>query len=74
MKYGTRVLIALDRLFATVFLGTLPDETISAAAHRRGWKRTEAFINLIFQDDLHCARAYIAELTRSQISPEYRKE
>ena len=73
MKYGTRVLIAFDQLFATVFLGTMPDETISAAAHRRNWKRTEAIINWLFNDDLHCARAYIAELSRSQISPDYKE-
>lgn len=74
MKYGTRVLIAFDQLFATVFLGTLPDETISAAAHRRHWERTETFINWIFQDDLHCARAYIAELTHTQNAKEYRHD
>lgn len=73
MKYPTRVLIALDQLFATVFLGTLPDETISAAAHRRGWKKTERFINWIFQDDMHCAMSYIAELVGTQNATDYRR-
>ena len=73
MKYPKRVLIALDQLFATVFLGTLPDETASAAAHRRGWTKTERFINWIFQDDMHCAKSYIAELVGSQNAKEYRK-
>ncbi|MBP8169300.1 MAG: hypothetical protein KAX99_06500 [Azonexus sp.] len=73
MNYFSRVAIAVDQLVATVFFGTLPDETISAMARRRRWKRTEAFINWIFNDDLHCARAYIAELSRSQISPDYKE-
>ena len=73
MKYPKRVLIALDQLFATVFLGTLPDETISAAAHRRGWKKTERFINWIFQDDMHCAKSYIAELVGTQNATDYRR-
>ncbi|MFN4325226.1 MAG: hypothetical protein ACK4FP_05000 [Azonexus sp.] len=72
MTYPTRVLIALDQLFATVLFGTMPDETISAMAHRRGWKRTEAFINWLFRDDMHCAMAYIAEMNGTQNAREYR--
>ena len=41
MTYPKRVLIAIDQLFAVVLFGTMPDETISAMAHRRGWKRLE---------------------------------
>lgn len=65
-------LIALDQLFNTL-VGGMADETISARAHRRQWKKTEAFINWLFRDDLHCARAYISEMSGSQNSREYRK-
>ena len=72
MTYPKRVLIALDQLFATVLFGTMPDETISAMAHRRGWKRTEAFINWLFRDPLHCAKAYVSEMNGTQNAREYR--
>ena len=65
-------LIALDQLFNTL-IGGMADETISARAHRRQWKKTEALINWLFRDDLHCARAYISEMSGSQNSREYRK-
>ena len=72
MTYLMRVLISIDQ-FANTLAGGHSDETFSARAHRRGWKRTERFINWIFQDDLHCARAYIAELTHTQNAKEYQK-
>ena len=65
-------LIALDQLLNTL-IGGMADETISARAHRRQWKKTEAFINWLFRDDLHCAHAYISEMVGSQNSREYRK-
>ena len=74
MTYPKRVLIALDQLFAVVLFGTMPDETISAMAHRRGWKWLERLINWLFCDDMHCASAYIAEMTDTQNAPIYRKE
>ena len=74
MTYPKRVLIALDQLFAVVLFGTMPDETVSAMAHRRGWKRLERLINWLFCDDMHCASAYIAEMTGTQNAPIYRKE
>ena len=73
MTYPKRILIALDQLFAVVFLGTMPDETISAAAHRRGWKKTEAFINWLFRDPNHCALAYISEMNGTQNAKEYHR-
>ena len=73
MTYQKRVLIALDQLFAVVLFGTMPDETISALAHRRGWKKTEAAINWLFRDDMHCAMAYVAEMAGTQNAKEYRK-
>lgn len=74
MTYPKRVLIAIDQLFAVVLFGTMPDETISAMAHRRGWKRLEKAINWLFRDDLHCAQAYVAEMIGSQNASIYRKE
>ena len=74
MTYPKRILIALDQLFAVVFLGTMPDETVSAACHRRGWKKTEVVINWLFRDDMHCAKAYISEMDGTQNAPIYRKE
>ena len=73
MTYPKRVLIALDQLFAVVLFGTHPDETISAMAHRRGWKRLERFINWLFRDPLHCAKAYITEMTGAQNAKEYHR-
>ena len=71
MTYPKRVLIAIDQLFAVVLFGTMPDETISAMAHRRGWKRLERLINWLFRDPLHCAKAYLSEVEGSQNAPEY---
>ena len=71
MTYPKRVLIAIDQLFAVVLFGTMPDETISAMARRRGWKRLERLINWLFRDPLHCAKAYLSEVEGSQNAPEY---
>ena len=73
MSYPKRILIAIDQLFAVVLFGCMPDETISAMAHRRGWKKTEAAINWLFRDDMHCAQAYVAEMAGTQNAKEYRK-
>ena len=73
MTYPKRVLIAIDQLFAVVLFGTHPDETISAMAHRRGWKRLERLINWLFCDDTHCAQAYVAEMTGTQNAKEYHR-
>ena len=73
MTYPKRVLIAIDQLFAVVLFGTMPDETISAMAHRRGWKRLERMINWLFADDMHCAQAYVAEMNGTQNAKEYRR-
>lgn len=74
MTYPKRVLIALDQLFAVVLFGAHPDETISAMAHRRGRKRLERLINWLFCDDMHCAQAFVAEMTGTQNATIYRKE
>lgn len=73
MKYHVRVLIAIDQLFAVLLFGAMPDETISAMAHRRQWRKLEWLINWVFMDDHHCAKAYISELVGGQNAKEYRK-
>lgn len=71
MNYFTRVGISLSQLLATTLFGCMPDESFSASCHRRGWKRTERFINWLARDDMHCAKAYISELVGSQNAKEY---
>ena len=72
---GVQMLVAKDQWLATCLIpGAYADETISAWAHRTHRKRTEAFINWLFNDPLHCARAYVNEINRVDNSPTYRKE
>lgn len=74
--YVMKVLIAVDQL-ANAVRGGHPDETLSAAAHRRhvagksGWRNV---INALFwwQED-HCRDAHASELQRKQLPKEYRK-
>lgn len=73
MSYVKRVLIAVDQLAAVVFFGCMPDETISAMAHRRQWTKLEKAINWAFRDEFHCASAYVAEMNAEQNAKEYRK-
>ena len=73
MIYVKRILIAIDQLAGVILLGTNPDETISAMAHRRQWKTTERVINFLFNDQDHCAKAYLAEMRGEQNAGEYRK-
>lgn len=72
MNYFKRILIAIDQLAGTVLIGTMPDETISAAAYRRGWTRTERVINLLFNDPNHCRDSYLSERDGTQNHPEYK--
>ena len=72
MSYPIRLLIAIDQFFAVLLFGAMPDETISAMAHRRQWKRTETAINWLFNDQNHCAKAYLSEMDGSQNATEYR--
>ena len=73
LNYAKNLLIAIDQLINAIFGGPC-DETISAMAHRRGWKRLERLINWLFRDDMHCAQAYVAEMAGTQNAPIYRKE
>ena len=74
MTYVTKVLIAVDQ-FANAVRGGHPDETLSAAAHRRhlegrsGWRN---LINALFfwQGD-HCEHAHRSELHRRHLPREY---
>lgn len=68
-----QALIAFDQWLAVCFLNdAYADETISAWAHRKHRKRTERFINWLFNDSNHCAQAYVAEMTGTQNAQEYR--
>jgi len=72
MNYPKRLLIAIDQFFAVLLFGCMPDETISAMAHRRHWKRLARLINWLFRDPNHCAKAYLAEMDGEQNAKEYR--
>jgi len=77
-------LIAIDQLFAAMFLGHA-DETLSAAAHRLGmkhtrWKTVESIIDAVFFWDRrkigaftfkHCRLSYQAEWDRKQYPSHY---
>lgn len=72
---GKQSAIAFDQWVGTCLInGHMADETISAAAHRCGWKRTERLINWLSGDENHCAKEYIAEMRGDQTDPIYRKE
>lgn len=69
---GMQMLVAKDQWLATCLIqGACADETISAWAHRTHRKRTEAFINWLFNDDMHCAKAYLSEIKHTQNPEEY---
>ena len=72
---GKQCAIALDQWAGTCLIaGHMADETISAWAHRNHHKRTERFINWLFNDPLHCAKTHIAEMNSEQNNPVYHKE
>lgn len=72
MSYLRNILISADQFLGSFVPGSFPDETISARAHRQGWRRTERLINKLFQDDRHCADSYQSELESRQNAPDYR--
>ena len=70
---GKQCAIALDQWVGTCLIaGHMADETISAWAHRGQHKRTERLINWLFNDPLHCAKAYVSEMDGAQNAQEYR--
>lgn len=74
MSYPKRILIAIDQFFAVLLFGAMPDETVSAMAHRRGWTRLESFINWIFNDPNHCSGSYASEMQGAQNASIYSKD
>jgi len=78
MQYLKRVLIALDQLLNTIFMGW-PDETISSRAYRwdkdgiRHWPRKLIDgIAWVFGDKNHCYESYVSERIGRQLPPELR--
>jgi hypothetical protein len=72
---GFQCAIALDQFVGTCIIkGAMADETISAWTHRGSHKRTERFINWLFNDPNHCAKAYVSEMRGLQNAPDYRKD
>jgi len=70
-KWMKQLAIALDQLVNAIFGGTA-DETISARAHRNGWKRLERGINWLLLDPRYCLKSYQSELLRSHLPKAYR--
>ena len=79
-KYLINVLIAVDQLVNTLF-GGMPDETISAECFRKSQEKGHYFYKIlkfildvclspIKQD--HCEQAYLSEVYRKQLPPQYR--
>ena len=78
MTRAKAILIALDQLLNTIFLGW-PDETISSRAWRwekdgiRSWPRKVIDrIALLFNDPNHCQDSYKSERLGRQLPPELR--
>lgn len=72
-----QILIGLDQLLNACLAG-YADETLSARAYRRRrarprWMLAYRTINAVFfwQHD-HCRAAYLSEVERRQLPPEYR--
>jgi hypothetical protein len=75
MTNGKQCAIAPDQFVGTCLIADhYADETISAWAHRNHHKRTERFINWLFNDQNHCALSYVSEMRGDQNNPTYRKE
>lgn len=77
--YTISVLIGLDQLINTIFMGS-PDETISSRAYRcnhlRRWAFAEKVINTIFffdreGDIKHCQLAYLGEVALSHFPKDF---
>lgn len=72
MNRITKIAIAFDQLIGTIFVGTYPDETISAYFHRTGSAWEPLIDALFFWDENHCRASYQSELERRQLPPQYR--
>ncbi|WP_406022526.1 hypothetical protein [Succinivibrio sp.] len=80
-KYLINILIAFDQLVNTLFGGSC-DETISALCYRKSQQKGHYFYKILkFILDIclspikqnHCEQAYLSEVYRKQLPPEYRR-
>jgi hypothetical protein len=78
MQYLLNVAIALDQL-ANAILFSGPDETLSSRAYRadRDGKAFGKFFRpvidtIFFWQDRHCFQSYLAEVSRKQLSKNFR--
>lgn len=80
-KYLINILIAVDQLVNTLF-GGMPDETISAECYRKSQEKGHYFYKILkFILDIclspikqdHCEQAYLSEVYRKQLPPQYRQ-
>lgn len=78
MTYLMRVLIAIDQM-ANALLAGAPDETLSSRAYRAerdgkwfGRLFRPAIDVLFFWQPRHCFQAYVAEVSRRQLSSNFR--
>ena len=74
MNYLEQVLIAFDQLLNAMG-GGMADETLSARSHRRSVKGNawpaRIIDALFFWQDRHCYNAYLSEINRKHLPPEY---
>jgi hypothetical protein len=74
MNYLEQVLIAFDQLLNAMG-GGMADETLSARAYRLSVKGNAwpaiLIDGLFFWQDEHCYNAYLSELNRKHLPPEY---
>lgn len=77
MKYGKKILIAVDQLINTI-CGGWPDETFSSRCWR--WKQEgrawpcRIVDALFFWESTHCKMSYESERIGRQLPPELRKD
>jgi len=72
MNRITKIAIAFDQLIGAIFVGTYPDETISAYFHRTQ-SPLERYIDAMFFWQMgHCFQSYLSEKERKQLPQEYR--
>lgn len=72
MNRITKIAIAFDQLIGAIFVGTYPDETISAYFHRTQSPLERYIDAMFFWQVAHCFESYISEKRRQQLPPEYR--
>lgn len=80
IKYLENLLIAIDQLINAIFGGSC-DETISALCYRKSQEKGHYFYKALkFILDIclspfkqnHCEQAYLSEVYRKQLPPNYR--